>query len=103
MQISKVSYQVQKTLLVSQQIYKFLGILNANFTIQKSNLIKMTKSLRKKTLQTNNNKLKTSLLSQYIEIESIYLRAIFSPLGKSSSGEEILFLSIKDSSLIPSI
>ena len=103
MQISKVSYQVQKTLLLSQQIYKFLGILNTKFTIQKSNLPKMTKSLRKKTLQTNNNKLKTSLLSQCIEIESIYLRAIFSPLGKSSSGEEILFLSIKDSSLIPSI
>lgn len=103
MQISKVSSQVQKTLLMSKQIYKILGILNDNFRIRRLSLAKMTKSLRKKTLQTNNNKLKTSLLSQQIEIESIYLRAIFSPLGKSSSGEEILFLSIKDSSLIPSI
>ena len=53
MQISIVYYQIQKTLILSRQIYKILGILNAYFTIQKSNLAKMKKSLRKKTLQTN--------------------------------------------------
>jgi L-cystine uptake protein TcyP (sodium:dicarboxylate symporter family) len=53
MQISKVSSQVQKTLLMSKQIYKILGILNDNFRIRRLSLAKMTKSLRKKTLQTN--------------------------------------------------